>query len=84
LDGGPEREAYSSYGFLRNELYDPEQLMGHRNAETFIDPCDGEQYVKVIHYFIHHVSLSLLDAQGDIQLIPRRALFYLPCIHTGP
>ncbi|KAH8748526.1 hypothetical protein BGZ57DRAFT_835412 [Hyaloscypha finlandica] len=54
LDGGPEREAYSSYGFLRNELYDPEQFMGHRNAETFIDPCDGEQYVKVIHYFIHH------------------------------
>jgi hypothetical protein len=66
LNGGPEREAYSSYGFLRNELYNPTKFIGHRNAETFLDPCDGELYVKVIHYFIHHVSPSLLDAQEKL------------------
>jgi hypothetical protein len=66
LNDGPKREAYSSYGFLRNEPYDPEGVPGHRDAKPFVDPFDGEQYVKVIHYFMQHVSLALLDATWEI------------------
>ncbi|TVY81960.1 hypothetical protein LSUE1_G007261 [Lachnellula suecica] len=52
---GEERLAYSSFGFLRIEPYDPDQWEGHRAAAPFQDRLDGDQYVKVINYFMDSV-----------------------------
>jgi hypothetical protein len=55
-DKGPKRQANSSYGFLRIEPYQPQICIGHRQAEPFNNELDGEEYVKVIDYFILIVS----------------------------
>jgi len=51
LENGPERKAYSSYGFLRTELYQPNLVPGYRQAKPIIDEFDDQPYVKVIDYW---------------------------------
>ncbi|KAF8853665.1 hypothetical protein BDZ45DRAFT_628746 [Acephala macrosclerotiorum] len=50
-DGGPERKAFCSYGFLQVQIYEPD-FEGHIAAESWIDPFDQKQYVEVIFYFM--------------------------------
>ncbi|KAH7305661.1 hypothetical protein BKA65DRAFT_520707 [Rhexocercosporidium sp. MPI-PUGE-AT-0058] len=49
---GPTRQVYSSFGFLRNEPYLPDDFEGHRLAKPFRDEIDGEEYVTAIDYFM--------------------------------
>jgi len=56
MESGPERKAYSSYGFLRTEPYQPNIVPGHRQAKPTINEFDGEPYVKVIDYFMLKVN----------------------------
>ena len=53
--GGPTREAYSSYGFLRVEPFQPKLKPGHRGAKPFKDELDGELYIRAIDYFMTKV-----------------------------
>lgn len=57
-DQGPQRFAFSSYGFLRTEPYQPHLIPGHREAEPVRDDFDGEMYVRAIDYFMLKVSLA--------------------------
>ncbi|KAL2068408.1 hypothetical protein VTL71DRAFT_16506 [Oculimacula yallundae] len=54
LEQGPRRLAFSSYGFLRIEPYQPliKGLAGHKEAPVKIDPFDDQPYVTVIDYFL--------------------------------
>ncbi|PVH99820.1 hypothetical protein DM02DRAFT_629036 [Periconia macrospinosa] len=42
---GPERVIQCSYGFLRDELYEPHRYTAHRKARAKIDEADGERYI---------------------------------------
>lgn len=42
---GPERIIQCSYGFLRDELYDPETHPEHKRAKANVDEGDGKKYV---------------------------------------
>ena len=57
---GPKRQAFSSYGFLRIEPYQPKICDGHKEAKSFTDELDGQDYVKVIEYFMVKVSKQVL------------------------
>lgn len=42
---GPPRKIQCSYGFLRDELYEPDIFPEHKRARPKIDEADGELYV---------------------------------------
>ena len=46
-EGGPTRISKSSYGFLRNEPFEPERFEAHRiQGAARQDPLDGYKYIK--------------------------------------
>ncbi|CAI6338266.1 unnamed protein product [Periconia digitata] len=69
---GPERITQCSYGFLRDELYEPEKYPEHSRARAKIDEADGEQYVVD--------TIDWLISAGD--RLPNRKEFSIPVIHT--
>ncbi|CZR65046.1 uncharacterized protein PAC_14946 [Phialocephala subalpina] len=52
LEKGPRRRAFSNFGFLRGEHYQPEIEEGHQEATPHVNSLDGQRYVDVIHYFM--------------------------------
>ncbi|KAJ4299563.1 hypothetical protein N0V90_004809 [Kalmusia sp. IMI 367209] len=42
---GPKRNIQCSYGFLRDELYDPDKHPEHKRARSKVDEADGERYI---------------------------------------
>jgi hypothetical protein len=45
-EGGPRRISRSSYGFLRAEEYDKENIPAHAKVKPRIDNVDGKKYVR--------------------------------------
>ncbi|KUJ10098.1 uncharacterized protein LY89DRAFT_675587 [Mollisia scopiformis] len=45
-EGGPERRAICSYGFLRIQYFEPKKFKGHQGAKPFRDPFDQDLYVE--------------------------------------
>jgi hypothetical protein len=52
---GPERFPQSSYGFLRNEPFEPALFPSHKTTTAIHDSVDWDWYVKVINYVIVRV-----------------------------
>lgn len=42
---GPKRVIQCSYGFLRDELYDPDKYPEHKKARAKVDEADGNLYI---------------------------------------
>ena len=62
MSKGPVRIIQSSYGFLRNEPYQPKVYKGHREGEPELDDVDGEEYLETIVYFMKKVWLLKLSS----------------------
>lgn len=59
-EDGPSRFLYSSYGFLRDELYEDraELLVPHNEQSPVRDPADGRLYIDhTIDWVVHAVSI---------------------------
>lgn len=56
---GPGRNIQCSYGFLRDELYDPDKFPEHKKARAKVDEADGELYIiDTIDWLISAVRIS--------------------------
>ena len=54
---GLKRTTLCSYGFLRDEPWDPEEVPVHRIMKPDNDPADGEKYIlDTIEWLIQKVS----------------------------
>ncbi|TGO22612.1 hypothetical protein BPAE_0161g00170 [Botrytis paeoniae] len=71
---GPERISQSSYGFLRNEPWEPQIYPGHERAKPDESELDGEKYVATIDYFM----IKGKPIRPDHQFSP------FPTYHTFP
>ena len=55
-DNGPQRTIQCSYGFLRTETYEPNEIPAHAEAKPRIDKADGERIIDgTIDWFIQKV-----------------------------
>jgi hypothetical protein len=64
-DSGPRRITDCSYGFLRTEPWEPDQIPAHSKVKCHIDKADGEKYVdNTIDWLI--VKVCMMSTKNDI------------------